>query len=511
MQQNPVKMERPGTGIPMPDPAASTKGLAQGKLGLMASTVIGLGSTAPLYSLAATLGFIVMAAGAQAPVALIAAFIPMCLTAFAYRELNTAVPDAGTAFTWASKAFGPRTGWFAGWGVFVAGVIVMASQSEVASRYFFLLLGDGSLATSKVVVTTVGALIIALMTWVSYRAVEAGAFAQYALMILQYLAIIAFCIGLGLALLHGGGTLPFSWEWFNPFASGNPAGFMQAVLIAIFIYWGWDTCLSLAEETKNPRTTPGLAALLSTVTLLITYIGMTVLAMMYAGTGASGKGLSNPAGAEDVFYGLRGDALGPYGWVLVFAVFVSALSTCQTTILPTARGTFSMGVYKALPRRFAGITPKYQTPGFSTMFMGVVSILFYVGMTIISGDILSDTIESTSLAVALYYAITSFACIVYFRRNLFDSARNTVFRFVLPLLGGLMMTAVFIFSAVSMFSPDYGTTTLLGTSGTFVMGVGSLLLGLVVMAVWSRFPGAREYFAGRSLNRDTEVKVPETY
>ena len=113
---------------------APGKGLAAGKLGLLPSTVIGLGSTAPLYSLAATLGFIVMAAGAQAPMALIAAFVPMCLTAFAYRELSTDVPDAGTAFTWAAKAFGPRTGWFAGWGVFVAGVIVMASQTEVASR-----------------------------------------------------------------------------------------------------------------------------------------------------------------------------------------------------------------------------------------------------------------------------------------------------------------------------------------------------------------------------------------
>jgi amino acid transporter len=486
------------------------KGLATGKLGLLPSTVIGLGSTAPLYSLAATLGFIVIAAGAQAPVALIGAFIPMCLTAFAYRELNNAVPDSGTAFTWAAKAFGPKTGWFAGWGVFVAGVIVMASQSEVASRYILLLIGDGSLADSKIVVTAFGALLIIIMTWVSYRAVETGAKTQYALMAFQYLAIIAFCVGLILALVHNGGSLPFSWDWFNPFAASNPAGLMQAILIGIFIYWGWDTCLSLAEETKNPRRTPGLAALLSTVTLLITYIGITVLAMMYAGVDTTGAGLANPDGAEDVFYALRDDALGPFGWVLVLAVSVSALSTCQTTILPTARGTFAMGVYKALPGAFAKLSARYQTPTYATIFMGVVSVLFYVGMTIISGDILADTIESTSLAVALYYAITSFACIVYFRGHLVDTARNALFRLVLPLIGGLMMSAVFVFSAVSMFSPDYGTTTLLGTSGTFVMGVGSLALGFVVMAVWARMPGAREFFQGRSLNRETPVLVPET-
>ena len=487
------------------------KGLAAGKLGLLPSTVIGLSSTAPLYSLAATLGLIVVAAGAQAPVALVVAFIPMCLTAFAYRELNTAVPDAGTAFTWAAKAFGPRTGWFAGWGVFVAGVIVMSSQTEIAARYALMLIGDGSLADSKPLVTTLGVVVIALMTWISYRAVEAGAVTQYVLLGLQYAAIVAFCVGLGFALANGAGEgLAFSPEWFDPFASENPAGFMEAVLIAIFVYWGWDTCLSLAEETKNPRTTPGLAALLSTVLLVVTYVGMTVIAMMYAGIGDEGIGLANPDASGDVFFALRADALGPFGWLLVFAIFVSALSTCQTTILPTARGTFAMGVYGALPKRFARLSPKYRTPSYSTVFMGVVSIAFYVGMTLLSEDLLADTIESTSLAVAAYYAITSFACIRYFRGSLFSSARNVVFRLVLPLVGGLMMTAVFVVSVVDMANPDYGSTTLLGVSGTFVTGVGSLALGILVMLALSRVERLRDYFAGRSLNRETPVLVPET-
>ena len=494
----------------MISPPLASKGLAVGNLGLMQSTIIGLASTAPLYSLAATLGFIVVAAGAQTPAALIAAFIPMCLTAFAYRELNTEIPDSGTAFTWAAKAFGPKTGWMAGWSVMAAGVIVMSSQTEVASKYLLLLIGDGSIADSKFLVTAFGALIIVVMTWISYRDVQTGAMTQYLLMALQYAAIIAFCIGLYFAL-HAMPKLglEFSWDWFNPLASDNPAGFVQGVLIAIFIYWGWDTCLALAEETKNPRTTPGLAALLSTVMLLVTYIGMTILAMMFAGIGGTGKGLGNPDGADDVFFALRQDAMGSWGWLLVLAVAVSALATCQTTILPTARGTLSMGVYGALPKRFGMVNEAFKTPGYSTLFTGAASLVFYVGMTIISGDILADTIESTSLAVALYYAITSFACIWYFRSTLASSLRNFFFRLLLPLAGGLIMAAVFIYSAISMLDPDYGTTTVLGISGTFVMGVGSLAAGLVVMGLWALRPGARDYFAGRSLNRHTPVLVPE--
>src|SRR5699024_8276329 len=283
----------------------------------------------------------------------------------------------------------------------------------------------------------------------------------------------------------------------------------QAILLGIFIYWGWDTCLALAEETKNLRRTPGLVVLLSTTILLITYFGINVLTMMYAGIGDKGQGLGNPDIAEDVFYDLRVDALGVWGWILILAVAVSALSTCQTTILPTASGTLSMGVYKAIPTRFAVVNERCPTPTYSTIFAETASLIFYVGMTIISYNILQDTIESTSLAVAMYYAITSFACIWYLRKNLFDTGRNVVMRFLFPLIGGIMMTIVFVLSCVFMLDPDYGETTIWGVSGTFVMGVGALALGVVVMYIWSKFPGAKEYFAGESLNEDTPVLVPE--
>src|SRR5699024_1277852 len=196
-------------------------------------------------------------------------------------------------------------------------------------------------------------------------------------------------------------------------------------------------------------------------------------------------------------------------WILILAVAVSALSTCQTTILPTARGTLSMGVYKALPKRFAVVNERFQTPTYSTIFTGTASLIFYVGMTIISYNILQDTIESTSLAVAMYYAITSFACIWYFRKNLFDTGRNFVMRFLLPLIGGIMLPIVCVLSWVFMLAPDYGETTFWGVSGTFVLGVGALGLGVVVMYILSKFPGAKAYLAGESLNEDSPVLVPE--
>jgi len=492
--------------------AAQGKGLATGTLGLVGSTVIGLASTAPVYSLAATLGFVVLAVGAQAPIAFILAFIPMFLIAFAYRELNRAVPDCGTTFTWATKAFGPWVGWMGGWGVAVAGMVVLANLAQIGGKYLWLLLNP-ELAENAFVVTLTGVAFIAVMTWISYRGTEIGEKLQNVLLGIQYLALVVFVVAAIVAVATGsapeGATVP-QLDWFNPFAFTSASGFVEAILLALFIYWGWDTCLALNEETKDPERTPGRAAILSTVILLVTYVGVTVAAMAYAGLGTAGVGLGNETNAEDVFFALKDVLFGPWAWLLVIAVMVSAVSSTQTTILPTARGTLAMAAYKALPKRFATVHPRFKTPAFSTLVMGVVATAFYVGMTIISEDFLSDTILSLGLAIAFYYAITGYACVWYFRRELFANWRNTVFKLVFPLAGALMLTAAFVFSAVDMVDPDYGYTVIWGIGGVFVVGIGSLALGVVLMALWFVFPGSKPFFRGESLNRETPILVPET-
>jgi amino acid transporter len=82
---------------------------------MMSGIVIGVASTAPGYSLAASLGLVVAAVGLQAPPIMFLAFLPMLFIAAAYYYLNRADPDCGTTFSWVTKAMGPRTGWLGGW------------------------------------------------------------------------------------------------------------------------------------------------------------------------------------------------------------------------------------------------------------------------------------------------------------------------------------------------------------------------------------------------------------
>src|SRR5438132_10279040 len=152
-------------------------GLKSGALGLISRTVIATASVAPAYSIAATLVFVVGAVALQAPAVAVLAFVPMLLTSIGYSELNKADPDCGTTFTWATRAFGPKTGWAGGWAIVAADILVMASLAQVAGQYVFLLFnakGIGSNATSGWVLL-VGVIWIVLMTYLSYRGTAVSA------------------------------------------------------------------------------------------------------------------------------------------------------------------------------------------------------------------------------------------------------------------------------------------------------------------------------------------------
>src|ERR1700735_4922127 len=259
------------------------KGLKSGALGLISSTVIATASVAPAYSIAATLVFVVLAVGLQSPAVAVLAFVPMLLTSIGYSELNKADPDCGTTFTWATRAFGPRTGWAGGWAIVAADILVMASLAQVAGQYGFLLFnanGIGSNPTSGWVLL-VGVLWIVVMTYICYRGIEVSANFQKVLLGIELVMLVVLSVT---ALVKvGSGTAPAghltpAWSWFNPFRITDFSAFASGIILMVFIYWGWDTGVAVNEETKNPEKTPGRAAILSTFILLVTYV-LVILSM----------------------------------------------------------------------------------------------------------------------------------------------------------------------------------------------------------------------------------------
>ena len=416
--------------------------------------MVGVASTAPAYSLAATLGFVVIAInGLQAPIITILAFVPMLFVSYGYKEMNYADPDCGTTFTWGARAFGPKTGWLGGWGIIAADLLVMASLAQVAGQYVFLLFnakGIGSNSEQRLGAAGRGP----LDRGDDLRSVTSASRSRPTSRRRCSASSSPCCLVLSIVALVkvGNGTAPVghltpSLSWFNPFHNFTFSGFMVGFTLMLFIYWGWDTAVSVNEETKDSQTTPGRAAVLSTLVLLATYALVILATQSYAGIGTQGVGLENPNNTGDVLSVLGTSIFGTSGFanvlshLLLLMVLSSAAASTQTTILPTARTTLSMAVYKAIPSVFARIHKKYLTPTVSTVAMGGVSIVLYVVMNYLTsgGAVIEDSVSALGVMIAFYYGLTGFTCVWYYRSTLTESARSLWVRGIIPLLGGLIL------------------------------------------------------------------------
>src|SRR3954449_358907 len=474
----------PGAGGPeSPDYGPGGKGLKANAIGYASNVVIGVASTAPGYSLAATLGFIVAVPGVglQAPAVLLVSFIPMLCIAFGYRYMNRADPDCGTTFAWITRGLGPHLGWLAGWAIVAADVIVMATLAVIAAQYSYLLFGWDSAAGSTGAVIAAAAVWIALMTWICWRGIELSARTQQFLLTAEVVILGVFAV-VALAKVYGGsapaGSLHVKAEWFNPFALSWGA-LVDGVLLGIFIYWGWDSGVAVNEESENSREGPGKAAVVSTVLLLGIYLVVSSAAQAYGGT----KLLTD--NSNDVLSVLGGKVFpSPLDKLLILAVLTSSAASTQTTILPTARTTLSMARQNAFPKVFGRIQPRFLTPDVSTIGMGALSIGWTALVIALNPaqNVLGDSISALGFSICFYYGLTGIACAVYYRRELFRSARTLVYAGLVPLAGGLIMAGVFVKALIdySKAGANYAKP-IAGIQVPIAIGIGSLLLGVVLM------------------------------
>jgi len=491
-----------GAGAPASGRVES-KGLKSNAIGYVSNIVIGVASTAPAYSLAATLGFIVAdkGVGTHAPGVLLASFVPMLLISLAYRYLNKADPDSGTTFAWTTRAFGPTFGWLNGWAIFLADVLVMASLGYVAATYTFLLF-EWHWAETHVGAGLVGCILwIWLMTWICHRGIELSARIQQLMLSFEVLMLVIFAV-VALVDVYSGNAAAHSIkpqaDWFNPFAMSF-GDLVVAMLLGIFIYWGWDSGVAVNEESEDSNEGPGRAAVVSTLLLVVIYLLVSAGAQSYHGTGF----ISNEENASDVLHALGQGVLGSVGVrFLIIAVLTSAAASTQTTILPTARTTLSMAKWGAIPPIIGKVHPRFLTPTVSTWGFGILSVAVAVPLILISETVLELAVVALGIPVCFYYGSTGLASIVYYRREIFDSARKFILVGLLPLLGCLIMYGIGIY-AIKYYGHKENSEgkIYLGLTLPLWFGGIGMLIGLV-LAVASR-PAFRPFFS-----RKTETAPP---
>lgn len=469
------------------------KGLKKGAVGFWDGVAIGVDSTAPAYTIAAVVGSIAIIAGTKAPAVLIISFIPMLFIAGAFYYMNRADPDCGTTFSWVTRAMGPWFGWMGGWAIFSTGVLVIGAQADVAAKYIFLLVGADSLAANRVAVVIFACLMTLGLTWMCVRGTEMSAKFQRILVLLQVSSLALFIVVALWMMIRGdveAGASSFSLDWFNPVGLSASA-IISGMLLGVFCYWGWESAVNLNEESEDSLDAPGRAGVVSTIILLVVYLGsaVAVLGVLSLDT------LEQYDDDESLFAYVGEVVLGPLGWVLVLSIIVSGLAATQTTILPASRGSLSMAVQGAFPEKFKEVHPSWGTPAFGTWVIGAAAIVWYIGGSMISENFLFDSLSALSIVVAFYYALTGFACAIYWRRELRTSVKAFLFIGVAPVIGGIVLMFLLVMSIIEYSDPEnsYTGTDVLGMGAPLAMALLIFILGAVLMVV-SRLTFAKDYF-----------------
>jgi amino acid transporter len=339
------------------------------------------------------------------------------------------------------------------------------------------------------------------MTWICYRGIELSARIQQVLLGAEVFILGLFAV-VALVKVYGShppsGSIKPSLSWINPFAM-NFSDLIVALLLAVFIYWGWDSGVAVNEESEDPANGPGKAAVISTILLVLIYVVVTAAAQSFHGVGF----LTNEANQEDVLNALGSGVLGStLNKLLIIAVLTSASASTQTTILPTARTTLSMAHWKAVTSLLARVHKRFLTPTVSTLGFGALSIIVTVVLLLLSESVLVDSLTAIGFPICFYYGFTGIACAWYYRRDLSESVRNFLLLGLGPVLGGLMLFGIGIKAAFFYgHAANVESKPILGITLPLWMGIGGLLLGAVIMFI-SR-PYFKEFFS-----RKTETAPP---
>ena len=473
-------------------------GLRAGALRAGDVVVLSLASSGPTQSIAVTLAALLATVGYASFLPLLICFIPMLGIAIGYQRLNAWQPSAGATYSWVGRALNPHAGFFSGWIMLMYYCIGTTSLTIPLGTYFLTFFSD-SAANNSYAVAAVGSGFDLIVLVIAAVGIKLSANFNWAWAIFEYGLLVGFTIAAIVSIYghHLHNTVHIASNWFTIHGAGGFRSLISGILLAIFLYSGWDTAAYVGEEAKGKKA--GSAAVTSVVILFVIY---SVVILAFQGV-APNKAMQNNA-ANILAY--VGDLIGGGFWkqVMIVAVLGGTLASLQAAIVSSSRISFAMGRDRVFPRFLGSVNEKYHTPYNATIVFGLLNLVFLWGATLIGplGNALDDIASTLGLMAAIFYLLTASAAVWYYRRVIRSSTANLILGGFLPLLGAAFMLFVIIYSLAS--------DSLNGIEIGF--GFGFALVGLIISFIVARTGHAPYYTDPRSSHGDhieEELAEPE--
>jgi urea carboxylase system permease len=311
------------------------------------------------------------------------------IVALNFAEVSSHYPVAGSVFQW-TKFLASRTySWFTGWGYLFAGILTVTAV--VATLPLALIpalnglgwhsLGAGSSQTALNTDLVIAAITLVVITVLNIYGVKLVSIINNTGVIFEILGMFVFAIILLAFHNHQGFHVVTNSAGFRV----EPASFLAAMFMSLFVIYGFDTASTLAEETRDPRRQAPKAVLYSVVGAFIiggVFLLGALVAIPNLKTATSGLGW-NPAQVITANFPSAFATL--YLFVVSAAIFVCCLSIMAATI----RLCFGMSRDNQLPgsKFLARVSPTLHTPVWSciaVMAIAAIPFIQYSGAAIIA-------------------------------------------------------------------------------------------------------------------------------
>ena len=453
-------------------PGPGGRGLRANALRARDVVVMSLASSGPTQSIAVTLAAMLATVGYASFLPILICFIPMLGIAIGYQRLNAWQPSAGATYSWVGRAVNPHAGFFAGWIMLMYYTIGTTSLTIPLGTYTLSFFSNAA-ANNKYYVALVGTAFNLIVLVVAAIGIKLSARFQWGWAIFEYGLLIGFTIAavIGIYGGHLTHTVHVTSSWFTVSGAGGFTALISGVLLAIFLYSGWDTAAYVGEEARGKQAGP---AAITSVALLFVIYSVTMLA--FQGIAPNHVMQANAANIL-AFVGQR---IGGSFWenVMIVAVLGGTLASLQAAIVSSSRISFAMGRDRVFPRWFGAVSEKHRTPWNATILLGLLNVVFLWGSTLIGsiGRALNDIVSTLGLMAAIFYLLTAGTAVWYYRRSILANAGNLILGGILPGLGAAFMAFVIIYSLA--------TGSLNGIEITF--GFGLALFGLVLSVISKR-------------------------
>ena len=419
------------------------------RLSWVQAALIGIAGNAPAYSVAVSTTALIAAAGTGAPLAILACGLVTLGILLAYARLNAEQPSAGAAYTWVGTHLHPAAGFFAGWCVMMASVIFMISALLPAGKATLLILAP-AYAEHKAIVFAVAVGWLALITAIVAHGTELLGRVQSAMTVLELGLLLLIVAGVFTnADAHDVGSL---WRGLRP-ELWTTDGLAKGLVVAIFIFWGWDVIFNLAEETEGAERNSARAGVLALLVLTVIFV---FFAALVASTVTPGE--LDAAGGNALF--VLADRLlpKPLGYVAVLAFLLSVIGGMEASIVSFSRTALANARDGRLPPLFGRLRAVSESPAFATVLgAAIVLVLLLVSAAFQTvEEAISASINATGIIVAAYYGMAALACAAFFRRKRVSSAGERAIYVVWPLVSAAIFFAAAMVTLADMSAPALG-------------------------------------------------------